>query len=237
IWWPTSRRKPLAELTGKPEVNLAYLETDRRQRVLHSRIGCVLALVLMPAGISLDWFVYPEHLGALFASRMICDVAVLVILGLLFTQFGEKHVRFLGIAWALLPAASISWMIWYTQGAFSPYYAGLNLVIIAVSLLMPWTLVEVLTTCALTLLMFVAAGVAHQWAPPQQVADKRQAVISTISDFETELADTAPENFTADQKEKAAQIEQLKAPLKFPLDSFFNNLYFILTTAVITSTA
>ncbi|MEZ5990952.1 MAG: ATP-binding protein [Planctomycetota bacterium] len=188
----------------------------------------------MPAGISLDWFVYPEHLGALFASRMICDVAVLVILGLLFTQFGEKHIRFLGIAWALLPAASISWMIWYTQGAFSPYYAGLNLVIIAVSLLMPWTLVEVLMTCTLTLLMFVTAGLVHHWGPPARVEPDRQEVRNLRDRLERELAETA-DPVIATQKE--TRIKELNASLAFPWDSFFNNLYFILTTAVITSTA
>jgi signal transduction histidine kinase len=139
----------------------AYLEDDRRQRVLHSKIGCVLALVLMPAGITLDFFVYPEELGALFLSRMLCDAGVLVILALLFTGFGARHIRVLGIAWALLPCAAISWMIFHTEGVASPYYAGLNLVIIAVSLLMPWTLKEVLTTCTITLGMYLAAVAAH----------------------------------------------------------------------------
>lgn len=188
----------------------------------------------MPAGISLDWFVYPEHLGVLFASRMICDAAVLVILGLLFTRFGEKNIRFLGIAWALLPAASIAWMIWYTEGAYSPYYAGLNLVIIAVSLLMPWTLAEVLMTCTLTLLMFVTASLVHYWIPPARIEPDRLAVRSLRDRLDGELAETT-DPAVAEQKE--GQINELDASLGFPWDSFFNNLYFILTTAVITSTA
>ena len=145
----------------KPELSAAYLEDDRRQRVLHSKIGCVLALVLMPAGIMLDWFVYPEHLWALLGARLLCDVGVLVVVVLLFTSFGARHIRVLGIAWAILPCAAISWMIYYTQGVFSPYYAGLNLVIIAVSLLMPWTLGEVLATCLITLGMYLLAVFAH----------------------------------------------------------------------------
>ncbi|MCA8914426.1 MAG: response regulator [Planctomycetes bacterium] len=135
----------------------AFKEDDRRQRVTHSKIGCVLALVLMPAGFVLDWFVYPNDLWLLFSGRLLCDVGVLAVLGLLFTSFGERHIRTLGIAWALLPAAAISWMIWYEGGPMSSYYAGLNLVIIAVSLLMPWTLAEVLLTCSITLGFYVAA--------------------------------------------------------------------------------
>jgi signal transduction histidine kinase len=130
--------------------------------VLHSKIGCGLALVLMPAGFVLDWFVYPDHMGVLFLSRLLCDVGVAVILASLFTSFGARNIRVLGIAWALLPAAAIAWMIYYREGAESPYYAGLNLVIIAVTLLMPWTLGEVLATCAITLLFYAAACLGHQ---------------------------------------------------------------------------
>ncbi|MCB9893918.1 MAG: response regulator [Planctomycetes bacterium] len=180
----------MAESANNPALSAAFREDDRRQRVLHSKIGCVLALVLMPAGVALDWFVYPDHMLALFASRMICDVAVLAVLALLFTKFGEKHIRVLGIAWALLPAASISWMIWYMEGAQSPYYAGLNLVIIAVSLLMPWTLAEVLSTCAITLLFYVLACA---------------------------FGPVGPDGFVWRE--------------------FANNVYFVLTTAVICSTA
>lgn len=169
----------------------SFHEEDTNQRVLHSKIGCVLALVLMPAGVSLDLFVYPEWWQPLLASRLVCDVAVLVILALLFTKFGRRYIWFLGIAWALLPAAAISWMIYYLEGAHSPYYAGLNLVIIAVSLLMPWTLKEVLATCSITMVFYIAAVAGHHlW---------------------------------------------LDTPL--PVDSFFNNVYFIFTTAAITSTA
>jgi signal transduction histidine kinase len=129
--------------------------------VLHSKIGCVLALVLMPAGITLDWFVYREFLWELLTARLLCDVGVLAVLGMLYTSFGARNIRVLGIAWALLPCAAISWMIFYTQGAASPYYAGLNLVIIAVSLLMPWTLGEVLATCGVTLGMYLMAVGGH----------------------------------------------------------------------------
>lgn len=151
----------MPESTESSVLSVAYLEDDRRQRVMHSKIGCILALVLMPAGIALDWFVYRDNAGELFASRMLCDVGVLVILLLLYTGLGARHIRILGIAWALLPCAAISWMIWYTEGVSSPYYAGLNLVIIAVSLLMPWTLKEVLTTCSITLAMYLLAVVSH----------------------------------------------------------------------------
>jgi signal transduction histidine kinase len=146
---------------GSQPLSAVYLDADRRQRVLHSKIGCVLALVLMPAGASLDLFVYPEFLWEFIGARLLCDVGVASVLLLLYTRFGERHIRVLGILWALLPGAAISWMIWFSEGVVSPYYAGLNLVIIAVSLLMPWTLSEVLITCSITLLFYLAAVTGH----------------------------------------------------------------------------
>jgi len=159
----------------------AYLDDDRRQRVLHSKIGCLLALVLMPAGIALDWAVYPEQVGELLASRLLCDLGVLVVLGLLFTKFGARHIRVLGIAWALLPCAAISWMIYATRGETSPYYAGLNLVIIAVSLLMPWTVKEVLATCAITVGFYLAAvGGYHATAEASNVTLEGRVLFNNL---------------------------------------------------------
>jgi signal transduction histidine kinase len=173
-------------------VELAYAAEDRRQRVLHSKIGAGLALVLMPAGVLLDLFVYPEMVWPLLASRLICDVLVLGVLMLLFTEFGKRHINLLGITWALLPGATMSWMIYATEGAASPYYAGLNLVIIGVALLMPWTMVEVAITCALTLLFYLLATLGHAGS------------FDTLMDSSSEL---------------------------------FNNVFFIVLTAVVCTTA
>jgi signal transduction histidine kinase len=179
-------------VSARLPAELAYVAEDRRQRVLHSKIGAGLALVLMPAGALLDWFVYPDMLWPLLASRLICDVLVLGVLILLFTEFGKRYINVLGVTWALLPGATMSWMIYATEGAASPYYAGLNLVIIGVALLMPWTLVEVVVTCTFTLLFYLVATVAHAGS------------VSTLMDSSGEL---------------------------------FNNVFFIVLTAVVCSTA
>src|SRR5207302_614279 len=65
------------------------------------------------------------------------------------------------------PAFFISWMIGYTDGASSPYYAGLNLVILAVCIVIQANLLESLVAVSLIVFMYLAACVLnsslHDW--------------------------------------------------------------------------
>src|SRR5208282_9321 len=61
----------------------------------------------------------------------------------------------------MIPQVFISWMIYATEGPFSPYYAGLNLVLLAMCLLLPWSYQVTLMVSLATLLVYVAACLAH----------------------------------------------------------------------------
>ena len=62
---------------------------------------------------------------------------------------------------ALLVNISLSVMIYVSEGAMSPYYASLNLVILGAGVLMPWTLSETLLISLATIVMYVAACILH----------------------------------------------------------------------------
>lgn len=143
------------------DIRSAYAEVDHSQRVRISRIGCVLALILVPMFWGLDWFVYPELAWRLLGVRLVCNVMIAVVLGLLFLPAAGRYVRVLGIAWAVVPAAAIAWMIYITDGWMSPYYAGMNLAMIIVCLLMPWTFAEVAVLCGLVIALYLAACGFH----------------------------------------------------------------------------
>lgn len=149
------------QAAGASDLASAYHEADRDVRLHNSRVGCWLALVLVPLFWGLDWLFYPAWVWELLAIRLLCDVAVAAVLGLLYTPFGRRCIRVLGISWALLPGVAIAAMIALTEGAASTYYAGLNLVMITVCLLMPWTFGEVVITCCITIGLYIAACVIH----------------------------------------------------------------------------
>ncbi len=141
----------------------AYQEADREVRLSYSKVGCILVLILVPAGSLLDFLVYERlHLvWPFFKIRLLVDVVTAGILALHFTAIGRRYVGLLGLSWVLVVNLAISWMIYASEGAVSPYYAGLNLVILAVGVLLPWGLSETLFACMITLAMYLTACLLH----------------------------------------------------------------------------
>jgi len=139
----------------------AYREFDRNLRVRQAKAAGILALVLMPAGITLDYFVYPSLLKWLFALRIACDIALILPVAALFTHWATRYIHVLDKAAAVLPTICMCCMIFASEGTVSPYYAGLNLVITAVCLLFPYSLVEGAAVCSFILVSYTAACVVH----------------------------------------------------------------------------
>lgn len=139
------------------ELKESFFEYNRDVRILNSKAGCMLVVVLMPAGMSLDYFVYPEKVGLFFLLRIICSVMALILWGLLGTGFGRNHFRILGMIWFILPSFFISMMIYMSDGINSSYYAGLNLVLIAISWVAQVDFLETIVASILNLLMYCVA--------------------------------------------------------------------------------
>lgn len=146
---------------SRQELERAFFEYNREVRIASSKIGCMLVVVLMPVGVALDYFVYPAQTGFFLILRLICSAMALVLWKLIASPFGRRHFRILGLGWFVLPSLFISLMIYFADGVKSPYYAGLNLVLIAVSWVAQVDFVESLTATLLTLLMYAVACLAH----------------------------------------------------------------------------
>lgn len=151
---------------SKSQLPEAYRQFDRDLRIVRSKAGYALALILMPAGITLDHFVYPELLGIILKARLLCDLALLVFFALCFSKWRHKIAWILDKPCVLLPTISISWMIYASEGAMSPYYAGLNLMVIGGCLLIPYTAKEAALMCALILIFYATACLIFKHHPP-----------------------------------------------------------------------
>jgi signal transduction histidine kinase len=136
----------------------AYREYDRRLRLRYSKAACLLVGLLVPSGICLDYFVYPAKLREFLAVRSTVAVVALAVFGLHQTPWGGRYVKALGLFTPLLTNAAICWMIYRTEGSISPYYAGLNLVLFGIAVLLPWSFWEALLVSGLTLAMYVVAS-------------------------------------------------------------------------------
>jgi two-component system sensor histidine kinase PhcS len=157
--------KSAAEALSLP-LQEAYSKADADLRVRQAKICSVLAMLLVPACIGLDYFAYPSLVWRIFVGRLICDFFLLPPFLALFTAWGRQHVRLLGNAPPLVPCITICWMIYATEGVFSPYYAGLNIVLVGVILLVPYRLSEAGFICGLVVVCYAVACVLHRVAAP-----------------------------------------------------------------------
>ncbi len=145
----------------QPEFQEAHRAHERQQRINTGKVASALVIFLMPAGVVLDWFVYEKQVVPFLWIRLFGS-ALGVVLWVLHTwSFGQKHIRWLGLPIAFVPAFCVAWMIYRTENPVSPYYAGLNLVLLAVSVVARWNFIESLLAVAGVTLMYLVAALAQ----------------------------------------------------------------------------
>ncbi len=159
-----SQEQPEALLDREPELRRAFELEEQEQRIRLGKVGAVLVALLMPLGVVLDVMVYPGETLTLIYFLMLRAFSCLLALILwawLHTPRGEAHARFAGLALALIPTACIAVMIAIKDGWNSPYYAGLNLVLLAVNVVVHWNLRESVTVTGLVIGFYALAGFAN----------------------------------------------------------------------------
>jgi signal transduction histidine kinase len=152
------------ELTDNPEaIQKAFRDHELSVRIHNYRVSCILALIFVPAGVSLDYFVYPDKRGLFFLLRLACSAVLFFIWWLVKTPFGQRHYRALGLILPATPAFFISWMIFESNGATSPYYAGLNLILLGAALLLRWSFKESVFVFLEVLFMYLGVSILHHF--------------------------------------------------------------------------
>lgn len=143
------------------EVQSEYRIANSKERIQRSRIGCVVALVAFPLGTSLDIVLYPELLKELTVLRYFSLVLVLQIYFFHKSEAFQRHIHLTNFFMPVVVAVSMSAMIAITDGFDGPYYAALNLLILGVSLLLPFSFRDALVLVVVTLGGYSMAGLYH----------------------------------------------------------------------------
>ena len=143
------------------ETQQAFAKNELEVWVRNFQVASVLAAIFVLAGSSLDALVYPEHLGEFFRFRLVCSALLLFIWWFVKTSSGLRLYRWLGLVLPALPTLCCSLMIYKTTGADSPYYAGLNLVLLGASIILRWTFVDSLLVFLEVIGLYLAACLWH----------------------------------------------------------------------------
>src|SRR5690349_775168 len=73
-----------------PDLLEAYQEYLRTLRLRQTKFGYILPVALVPAALSLDWFVYPELFKPILASRIWCNLVLTPCWILAFTPYARR---------------------------------------------------------------------------------------------------------------------------------------------------
>lgn len=128
--------------------------------LLHTWFGTavMIAGVLVPLFVILDWFTMPPELFGRFAIYRAVATVFLVVQWLIIRLTPPSRWSIVhGYAFTMVVAAAITKMTVDLGGFDSSYYAGLNLVI-AANLLLPWSAKHAFLNAMTTFLMYVVAN-------------------------------------------------------------------------------
>lgn len=143
-----------------PDILAAYREWDREVTIRKFGVACFLGATLVPAFTVLDHFYIPQHESEFLKLRLLCALLIGIFYGFLRTNIGRRYYRVQGVLLFMLPASCITWMIYRDGGGDSPYYAGLNLVLMVLAFVLDWTFWESFAAVSLVLLLYMTASMA-----------------------------------------------------------------------------
>ncbi len=107
--------------------------------LLRNRVNVLtfMALLLVPSFSIIDYHLFPEHFNSFLVYRLLVSACCIALL-FINTKFNWGHQSYLlGVATCHASAAAIIVMVVKLGGFATPYYAGLNLVYIALSVFLP----------------------------------------------------------------------------------------------------
>ena len=143
-----------------PEFKSVYEEQNRRDYIAAAKLGTAVSIPLNLLCSVMDYCMYPGKMQHFFVARLGSSILVALAWVWFKNPKGSVQRRLLGITWYASPLIMILWMIYITNDPYSPYYAGLNIVLLAVGLISPWTYIQNLLTTVFVLAMYVIVALA-----------------------------------------------------------------------------
>src|SRR5438270_559374 len=85
------------EIQPSPDLQTSFALYDRQVTINNIQLGCLLGMVLMPAGVVLDYFVYYNEVFPFLKLRLACAALIGVFWLVVRSSAGRDHYRALGV--------------------------------------------------------------------------------------------------------------------------------------------
>ncbi len=151
------------------ELRRAFREYESEIALGNARRAAAIAAIFMLAGFSLDWVIVTRFGFEFLLIRATCAI---LLAGIFFYLGARARPAGAGVVVqgiALLPLISICVMIAVTDGGNSIYYAGLNLVLVGLSLLMRWSFMNSLGMIVATFFCYTLSVLVSSEHPDPRI--------------------------------------------------------------------
>jgi len=141
--------------SARDEVEALFRQETRERIARNVRSSSLYTLVMYPIFIPLDFLVYP-HAAMTFLAIRLGVVALSIAIHFIMRLPGTiRYARYFGIFGYLYTTLSIVLMVQLVDGYSSPYYAGINLVLIVFLFIVPMNVWETGIVCAIVYAAYI----------------------------------------------------------------------------------
>ena len=128
----------MSSSAADPTLERAFDAEERELCRRASINACRAGFLVVPAFALYDLVLFPNYIHLFIALRAITIAVLATVHWLLHRPFGSRHARALAWVGATCLGLLIVALTPFTKGRASPYYGGLNLVLLAITLFIPW---------------------------------------------------------------------------------------------------
>lgn len=125
-----------------------------KRRSLSTNTSLIVAITV-PLGVSLDYWIYPNWLVEFAGLRILCTLALIPVF--LVLRYRIEKYYWLDSFILILPVVMISYFIYLTEGSRSPYYGGINLVLLGVGLVLRSSFKNAVIISCTAVLLYITA--------------------------------------------------------------------------------
>ncbi len=137
----------------------AQFESERKRIINRAvTLGALLCTILIPLFSWLDLIFKSHMFWTLAFIRLITTAIAIIIYFLSKTELGEEKPYFLTATLAIIVCGSITSMCYLDQGPGDPYYAGINLPLLGIGIMIPLTLGEGIIVFVTVWLLYLIPG-------------------------------------------------------------------------------
>src|SRR6266496_318908 len=137
-----------------PDFQKAYDEQNRRDFDTNATIATAIQIPLNLFCTIMDYHMYHDKWVIFFQIRVVS--VLLVILAWAWHKTPSRGAPHgMGVTWIMSPLLMILWLIYNTGEPGSPYYAGLNIILLGMGLLTPWAKMQNILVTVFVLVAYV----------------------------------------------------------------------------------